>query len=330
MGKLLGLVAALVVIAVAVAMVVLTSGNGGDAGPAPAEPPQRSTLPGVPALHAARLFAAEALNRPVSDTPLTSLSAAGWDGCYGVHRAGGVCTLQFTAGLVAIFAGEPEKARFHVVGDLVIGPVVPGPGISIDSGGPVPPEIAPDLTRLLAEYARADLALRQRLDAATIVTASIVPATFDSCLGFQYAARTIACREVALRGAIVTFESGARSYRYHVSTEGIVAVSLEQGVATVEPDAAVVALHGRLRDDLARRANAGLGDISIVSFQEVTWPSGCLGVTKPGDVCTQALVEGWLAILTAGGREYRYHGAGERFIAASFEPGARLAEPVRR
>ena len=50
-------------------------------------------------------------------------------------------------------------------------------------------------------------------------------------------------------------------------------------------------------------------------------------VLKIGDT---VLVEGFLAILTApDGKEYRYHGTGQgSFVAASFEPGARISDPL--
>jgi len=51
-------------------------------------------------------------------------------------------------------------------------------------------------------------------------------------------------------------------------------------------------------------------------------------VQRPGEVCTDALVEGFLALLRAEGNEYRYHGRGDAFIAASFEDGATIVDPL--
>lgn len=44
--------------------------------------------------------------------------------------------------------------------------------------------------------------------------------------------------------------------------------------------------------------------IVLVSTEAVTWPNGCLGVERPGIMCTQALVDGYRITLEADGREY--------------------------
>ena len=77
------------------------------------------------------------------------------------------------------------------------------------------------------------------------------------------------------------------------------------------PSAGVIDL---VRADLARQIAVAPGDVSVVSVQPMTWPDGCLGLARPGQACTQALVPGWLAVLRGpDGTEYRYRGAGNRF-----------------
>lgn len=83
-----------------------------------------------------------------------------------------------------------------------------------------------------------------------------------------------------------------------------------------------------MREDLAGRLGVPPPAVSLDSFRRVIWASGCLGVIRPGQVCSQMLVPGFLAIWRdANGTSYRYHGSGESFIAASFESGATLSEP---
>lgn len=112
------------------------------------------------------------------------------------------------------------------------------------------------------------------------------------------------------------------------------------GTGTAAPTASVTAtvpgtvipdgLGAQLIADLARRLGVPPGQVSVASFRRVTWPDGCLGVYRPDAVCTQALVEGWLAVLRDGsGKEYRYHGGDGHVLAASFEAGARIGEPLR-
>ncbi|MBK6318864.1 MAG: hypothetical protein IPF51_08815 [Dehalococcoidia bacterium] len=70
-----------------------------------------------------------------------------------------------------------------------------------------------------------------------------------------------------------------------------------------------------LRADLAARRGVDPRAIASVAFAEQTWPNGCLGLQQAGEVCSQAMVPGWLATLTtADGRQFRYRGTGERFV----------------
>jgi hypothetical protein len=55
---------------------------------------------------------------------------------------------------------------------------------------------------------------------------------------------------------------------------------------------------------LSEALNLPADQITLISTESVTWPDGCLGVDRPGMMCTQALVEGYRIIFEAGGREY--------------------------
>ncbi|TDE94794.1 hypothetical protein EXU48_08325 [Occultella glacieicola] len=64
-------------------------------------------------------------------------------------------------------------------------------------------------------------------------------------------------------------------------------------------------------DDLAERLDVAADDIEAGSLESVTWRDGAIGCPVPDQAYTQALVEGRRLILTSGGEEYAYHGAGE-------------------
>jgi hypothetical protein len=49
------------------------------------------------------------------------------------------------------------------------------------------------------------------------------------------------------------------------------------------------------------------GQITVVSAEAVEWSDGCLGVQKPGVMCTQAIVPGYRIILEAKGEQYEFH-----------------------
>lgn len=47
-------------------------------------------------------------------------------------------------------------------------------------------------------------------------------------------------------------------------------------------------------------------NIQIVEATHKTWPDGCLGISKAEEVCTQALVEGWLVTVSNGEDTWLY------------------------
>lgn len=70
---------------------------------------------------------------------------------------------------------------------------------------------------------------------------------------------------------------------------------------------------------LSRTLNLPADQIALISTESVTWPDGCLGVQRPGVMCTQALVEGYRIILEADGKRYevRTNESGSQVVIAS-------------
>lgn len=64
--------------------------------------------------------------------------------------------------------------------------------------------------------------------------------------------------------------------------------------------------------DLADRLDIDPGDIDVESHETVVWNDGSLGCPRPGEVYTQALVEGSRTVLMVDGRRYFYHAADGR------------------
>lgn len=63
--------------------------------------------------------------------------------------------------------------------------------------------------------------------------------------------------------------------------------------------------------DLALRLQVPGSQIELVSVEAVTWPDGSLGCPQPGQMYTQALVEGHRIVLGHDDRVYLYHSGGE-------------------
>ncbi len=65
-------------------------------------------------------------------------------------------------------------------------------------------------------------------------------------------------------------------------------------------------------DDLAPRLDVDPGAIEVVAVEDVSWPDGSLGCPEPGQMYTQAVVEGVRVLLAHDGTEYAYHSGGDR------------------
>ena len=72
--------------------------------------------------------------------------------------------------------------------------------------------------------------------------------------------------------------------------------------------------------EIARVAGVPVDQVTIVSAESVTFPDGGLGCPVPGVIYTQALVDGWKIVATAGGTTYDYRGSGTKFRQCSPAP----------
>lgn len=82
--------------------------------------------------------------------------------------------------------------------------------------------------------------------------------------------------------------------------------------------------------DLAERTGQDADAISLVSFEYVTWNDGSLGCPRPGEMYTQALVDGSRTVLEVDDVTYDYHAGanGEPFLCENpAGPGAASTAP---
>jgi len=59
--------------------------------------------------------------------------------------------------------------------------------------------------------------------------------------------------------------------------------------------------------DASKRWQISLKDLEIVESTPQTWNNGCLGVSQPDEICTQALVPGWKVVVSDGKQKWIYH-----------------------
>lgn len=65
------------------------------------------------------------------------------------------------------------------------------------------------------------------------------------------------------------------------------------------------------RQDLSRQVGIPVEKLRITESSRKTWPDGCLGLPKPDQLCTQALVEGWHITLSDGSKTWVYRTDGK-------------------
>lgn len=58
---------------------------------------------------------------------------------------------------------------------------------------------------------------------------------------------------------------------------------------------------------LAERLRISADAVKITRIEEKKWPDGCLGAGRPDEICSQAIVDGFLVQLEADGVLYEYH-----------------------
>lgn len=69
-----------------------------------------------------------------------------------------------------------------------------------------------------------------------------------------------------------------------------------------------------IRAAAAERTGVAADAIEVVSAEQVTWSDGSLGCPEPGQMYTQALVDGYKVVLDAGGEQLDYRiGSGGSF-----------------
>ena len=79
--------------------------------------------------------------------------------------------------------------------------------------------------------------------------------------------------------------------------------------------------------DLASRKNAARREISVTRSESVIWPDGSLGCPQPGEMYTQAPVQGYWIVLRWSGKEFDYR-ASSRGSLRLCEKSFKVRPPV--
>lgn len=66
------------------------------------------------------------------------------------------------------------------------------------------------------------------------------------------------------------------------------------------------------KQDLATGANIPPDSITVKSITPQEWPNAALGCPLPGIMYIQVVTQGYIIVLTGGGRDWEYHAGGNR------------------
>ncbi len=61
-----------------------------------------------------------------------------------------------------------------------------------------------------------------------------------------------------------------------------------------------------VKEKLSSMLNIDPNELEVREAIRKTWPNGCLGLAKPDELCTQALVEGWQIVISYQNRTWIY------------------------
>jgi len=75
----------------------------------------------------------------------------------------------------------------------------------------------------------------------------------------------------------------------------------------VKPNSLPRPVANAVLQDLASRQGISTRELQIINYNQQTWRDGCLELPQADELCTQALVPGWLVVVSNGKQNWIYH-----------------------
>jgi hypothetical protein len=119
-------------------------------------------------------------------------------------------------------------------------------------------------------------------------------------------------KEDAPDGAPVKAQPGAATPTQTPSATATPTQTPQTGTPTV-PEAALALVDLALAD-LASQLKTSAENIDVLSVEAVDFSDASLGVPEPDKMYAQVVTPGYAIQLRAGGKEYTYHGSGDRIV----------------
>jgi hypothetical protein len=209
--------------------------------------------------------------------------------------------------------------------NVTTSPVVDTPTgmpVSTPTGGSTAPQ--PPVVALIQQHLSSTL----NIAADQIKIVSVEPVDWpDSCLGVQKPDEM--CAQMVTAGYKIVLAAGGKKYEYHTNQDGSEIRMLDDAAQGGQsagnlPPAAVVA-----QNMLAQQLGVAADTVKTIKVEQVEWPDGCLGVQKPGVMCTQVITPGYLVLLSVNGKQYEFHtDTTGRIVVQATAPFPQSAEKV--
>lgn len=97
--------------------------------------------------------------------------------------------------------------------------------------------------------------------------------------------------------------ANAMPKKFPVIREDITQIINNNSRAEALPSSVAIAV----KRDIAKKEGISPESIEITNYNQHTWNNGCMGVGEPGQICTQALVSGWIITASDGNQNWVYH-----------------------
>jgi hypothetical protein len=124
----------------------------------------------------------------------------------------------------------------------------------------------------------------------------------DACLGLGQPDE--ACAAVITSGYKVTFTVNGQVYEVRTNLDGqlvrLAGLPVEP-LSGSQPAAVEMAIQ-----TLATRLGLSVDLIRVISVEAVEWPNGCLGLERPDEMCTMAIVPGYHVTLEVNGTTFKF------------------------
>lgn len=121
----------------------------------------------------------------------------------------------------------------------------------------------------------------------------------DGCFGLGGPAEL--CLAAIVPGWRVVVSDGSQTWVYRTDNVGR-SFRLETETTTDLPESVANAV----LQEASEQSGLPVSELRIVQAQRQEWPDGCLGLNRPDEFCTQAIVPGWLVIVEAGQQRLVY------------------------